>query len=56
MVFSGIWSGILSGTLAEIGRGRTHADAMKEILNSCDRKRAGRTAPPNGLFLERIVY
>ena len=44
------------GTLAEIGRGRTHTDAMKEILNSCDRKRAGRTAPPNGLFLERIVY
>jgi len=44
------------GTLAEIGWGRTPADAMKEILNSCDRKRAGQTAPPNGLFLERIVY
>lgn len=44
------------GTLTEIGRGRTHKYAMKEILNSRDRKRAGRTAPPNGLFLERIVY
>ena len=44
------------GTIAEIGRGRTHKDAMKEILDSHDRKRAGQTAPPNGLFLERIVY
>ena len=44
------------GTLAEIGRGRTHTDTMEEILNSRDRKRAGRTAPPNGLFLERVVY
>jgi len=44
------------GTLTEIGRGRTHVDAMKEILNSRDRRCAGQTAPPNGLFLERIVY
>jgi len=44
------------GTLAEIGWGRIPTDAMKEILSSCARKRAGRTAPPNGLFLERIVY
>jgi len=29
---------------------------MEEILNSCDRRLAGPTAPANGLFLERIVY
>lgn len=44
------------GTLAEIGRGRIPANAMKEILSSRDRKHAGQTAPPNGLFLEQIVY
>jgi tRNA pseudouridine38-40 synthase len=44
------------GTLTEIGRGRIPSAGMEDILNSHDRKRAGRTAPPNGLFLERIVY
>lgn len=44
------------GTLVEIGRGRAASDVMKEILSSRDRKRAGPTAPPQGLFLERIVY
>jgi tRNA pseudouridine38-40 synthase len=44
------------GTLAEIGRGRIPAEKMREILDSYDRKRAGQTAPPQGLFLERILY
>lgn len=44
------------GTLIEIGRGRVPGDRMKEILESRDRRLAGPTAPPNGLFLERIVY
>jgi len=44
------------GTLIEIGRGRVSADMMKKILKSLDRKRAGQTAPANGLFLERIEY
>jgi len=44
------------GTFVEIGRGRITADRIKDILKSCDRKLAGPTAPPNGLFLERIVY
>jgi tRNA pseudouridine38-40 synthase len=44
------------GTLVEIGRGRIPADRIKEILRSCDRRLAGPTAPPDGLFLERIVY
>ena len=44
------------GTLVEIGRGRISPDKMKEILKSRDRKRAGQTAPPHGLFMERIDY
>ena len=44
------------GTLIEIGRGRVSAEMMKKILKSLDRKRAGQTAPANGLFLERIEY
>ena len=44
------------GTLVEIGRGRISAERMKDILESRDRRLAGPTAPPHGLFLERIVY
>jgi tRNA pseudouridine38-40 synthase len=44
------------GTLAEIGRGKIPPGRMREILESCDRKKAGQTAPANGLFLERIDY
>jgi tRNA pseudouridine38-40 synthase len=44
------------GTLVEAGRGRIPASRMTEILQSRNRRLAGQTAPPQGLFLERIVY
>ncbi len=44
------------GTLVDVGRGNLRKDSVKEILKSCDRRHAGRTAPPNGLFLEKIIY
>ena len=44
------------GTLIKIGRGMISPAGMKDILESKDRTRAGETAPPNGLFLERITY
>ena len=44
------------GTLVEIGRGRISPETIKEILKSCDRKKAGPTAPSKGLFLEKIIY
>lgn len=44
------------GTLVEIGLGRRPATAMAEILASRDRARAGRTAPPQGLFLIDVRY
>jgi tRNA pseudouridine38-40 synthase len=44
------------GTLAEIGRGRRPAAWMDEVLASGDRTQAGRTAPPDGLFLVGVEY
>jgi tRNA pseudouridine38-40 synthase len=44
------------GTLVDVGVGRWDAGAVQEILASGDRARAGRTAPPQGLFLVRVQY
>ncbi len=44
------------GTLVEIGRGKIAPTGMKTILDSCDRRRAGPTAPGRGLFLQKITY
>jgi tRNA pseudouridine38-40 synthase len=47
---------ILVGTLVEIGRGRWEPERIATILASGDRQLAGPTAPPQGLFLERVEY
>jgi len=47
---------ILTGTLIEVGTGKRTADDMPEILDKKDRSAAGFTAPPQGLFLERVLY
>lgn len=44
------------GTLFEVGRGRIEPDAIPDILASRDRTRAGPTASPVGLSLERVHY
>jgi len=46
----------IAGTLVDIGRGRSAPERMEEILESKDRRTAGRTAPACGLFLEKITY
>lgn len=46
----------IAGTLVEMGRGRMSYGKMQAILESLDRKQAGQTAPPNGLFLGKIYY
>lgn len=44
------------GTLVEVGRGRRPAADVAVVLASGDRSRAGPTAPPQGLCLERVFY
>jgi tRNA pseudouridine38-40 synthase len=44
------------GTLVDVGRGRQPPAWVAEVLASRDRSRAGRTAPPEGLFLDSVEY
>ncbi len=44
------------GTIVEVGRGRMKPDEIENILLLKDRRFAGPTAPPQGLFLERVNY
>lgn len=46
----------LVGTLMEVGRGRVSLEAFEDIIASKDRKQAGRSAPPQGLFLTEVTY
>jgi len=47
---------IIVGTLTEVGLGRIKPDQIEGILQSKDRERAGRTAPPQGLYLVQVYY
>ena len=47
---------IIAGTLRNVGAGRIAPEKMKDIIEAADRKEAGPTAPPQGLFLKEIVY
>jgi tRNA pseudouridine38-40 synthase len=47
---------IITGTLVEIGAGRLPADCMDEIIQEGNRVKAGRTAPPQGLYLVEVLY
>jgi tRNA pseudouridine38-40 synthase len=44
------------GTLVEVGRGVQSENWVAEVLAAADRRLAGRTAPPQGLFLVHAVY
>lgn len=44
---------IIAGTLMEVGRGAILPEQVKDILEACDREKAGPTAPPEGLTLVR---
>ena len=47
---------IIVGTLTEVAFGRISPDSIEDIINSCDRSRAGMTAPAEGLFLNKVIY
>jgi tRNA pseudouridine38-40 synthase len=44
------------GTLVEVGAGRWDPWRLLAVLESRDRSEAGRTAPPQGLFLTHVGY
>jgi len=46
----------LVGTIVDVGREHISIEAFKEIINARDRRKAGMAAPPQGLFLEEVVY
>ncbi len=47
---------IIAGTLADVSRGKIGVEDIPAIIESKDRKLAGQTAPPGGLYLERVIY
>ncbi|MBN1590480.1 MAG: tRNA pseudouridine(38-40) synthase TruA [Pirellulales bacterium] len=44
------------GTLVEVGRGAEPEHWVGQVLEATDRRRAGPTAPPEGLFLMQVDY
>ena len=44
------------GALVEIGRGKRPESWLADVLRAADRRVAGPTAPPQGLFLVRVDY
>jgi tRNA pseudouridine38-40 synthase len=44
------------GTLVEVGRGARSPADVKRILEARDRRLAGVTAPPQGLYLLEVLY
>ncbi len=47
---------IIVGTLVEIGRDVRAPEAVAQIIQARDRAQAGRTAPPQGLCLAKVLY
>jgi len=44
------------GTLVEVGKNKIKAEDFQRILESMDRRKAGPTAPAQGLFLKEVKY
>lgn len=47
---------IIVGTLTEVAYGRFSPEYITEIIESKNRQKAGMTAPPEGLYLNRVFY
>lgn len=47
---------IISGTLVDVGLGKISPSDIPNIIESKDRKNAGKTLPPQGLYLVEVYY
>lgn len=47
---------IIAGTLIDVGMGKYPPEQVKRALETKDRNLAGRTAPPQGLYLWKVTY
>jgi tRNA pseudouridine38-40 synthase len=47
---------ILTGTLIEVGKGLRSPEDIPSVIEAKNREMAGFTAPPQGLFLEKVDY
>ena len=47
---------VIVGTLIDVGRGHIATEHVDDILGRKDRRAAGPTTPPNGLFLTGVRY
>ena len=47
---------IISGTLIEVGIGKILPEEIESIIKSGERKKAGKTLPPQGLYLVSVEY
>ena len=47
---------IIIGTLINVGIGKASVEHIPIIISSKNRHNAGKTAPPQGLFLEKVYY
>ena len=47
---------IMTGTLVSVAEGKISPDEISKIIESRDRSRAGFTAPPDGLYLNKVEY
>ena len=46
----------IAGTLVQVGQGRRSPESVRQLIDSADRRGAGPTAPPQGLYLVRVEY
>lgn len=47
---------IMVGTLLFVNEGKIKKDELKNVILSKNRKLAGKTAPPQGLYLNNVIY
>ena len=47
---------IIAGTLVDVGLGKIKPEEIPQIIKEEKRENAGKTLPPNGLYLLKVMY